>query len=151
MVVMAILFSKTIVDNPLAIGTSMQETFIFVSAFVLGASLFGFAKLFAGETEEQRAIVAEFFKKIDTPVDVAKEVFGAGKTQISTFPLVGGTTIVMGMLMSLIFFTDVTGGEAIILGIMITIMILFGVGMWYFGKKSEIRSAEQYAQRTSEA
>jgi hypothetical protein len=31
---------------------------------------------------------------------------------------------------------------------MITIMIVFGVGMWYFGKKAEIRSAEQYEQKS---
>lgn len=151
MVAMAALFSKTILGNPLELTAPVQQALIYVGAFGLGASLYGFAKLFAGETDEQRAVVAEFFKKIDTPVDVAKEVFGAGKTQISTFPLVGGTTIVMGLLMSLIFLTDLGKGEAIILGIMITIMILFGVAMWYFGKKSEIRSAEQYAQRGSEA
>ena len=89
----------------------------------------------------------EFFKKLDTPVDVAKEVFGAGRKQISTFPLVGGTTIVMGLLMGLIFFTDISGSEMVILGVIIGIMILFGVLMWYFGKKSEIRSAEQYSGR----
>lgn len=117
------------------------------SAAVLGGSLFGFAVLFARETPEQRAIVEEFFRKLDTPVDVAKEVFGAGRKQISTFPLVGGTTIVMGMLMGLIFFTDISGAEQVILGTIIGIMILFGGLMWYFGKKSEIRSAEQYAGR----
>lgn len=149
MVATAALFSRTILGNPLDLTSPMQQALIYIGAFGLGASLFGFAKLFAGETEEQRAVVAEFFKKIDTPVDVAKEVFGAGKKQISTFPLVGGTTIVMGLLMCLIFLTDLGGGEAIILGIMITIMILFGAGMWYFGKKSEIRSAEQYAEQGS--
>jgi SSS family transporter len=147
-VVMAALFASTIVDSPLALSLSLQHSLIYLSAFVLGASLFGFARLFAGETDEQRQVVAEFFKKIDTAVDVAKEVFGAGKKQISTFPLVGGTTIVMGLLMSLIFLTDVRGSEAIVLGIMIAIMILFGSAMWYFGKKSEIRSAAQYAERS---
>jgi SSS family transporter len=150
MVGMAFLFSRTIVDNPLGLSPALQEGMIYACVLLLGTSLFGFARLFAGETDEQRQVVAEFFKKIDTPVDVAKEVFGAGRKQISTFPLVGGTTIVMGGLMSLIFLTDVASGEAVILGIMITIMILFGVAMWYFGKKSEIRSAEQYAQRAGE-
>jgi SSS family transporter len=147
-VVMAALFASTVVDNPLALSASLQQSLIYLSAFVLGVSLFGFARLFAGETDEQRQVVAEFFKKIDTAVDVAKEVFGAGRKQISTFPLVGGTTIVMGLLMSLIFLTDVRGSEAIVLGIMIAIMILFGSAMWYFGKKSEIRSAAQYAERS---
>ena len=115
------------------------------SAVVLALSLYYFARLFASETEEERAIVREFFQKLDTPVDVAKEVFGAGKKQISTFPLVGGTTIVMGLLMSLIFLTDLTAGENQTLATIIGIMILFGAFMWYFGKKSEIRSASEYA------
>ena len=82
---------------------------------------------------------------------MAKEVFGAGKKQVSTFPLVGGTTIVMGVLMSLIFLTDLPGREAQTLGVMITIMVVFGALMWYLGKKSEIRSAAQYAEETGES
>jgi SSS family transporter len=129
----------------LAPGYSEWQAWVaFAGAIALGGSLFGFAALFAGETEEQRAIVREFFKKLDTPVDVAREVFGAGRKQISTFPLVGGTTIVMGLLMGLILFTDVSPGEKYILGTMVAIMILFGALMWYFGKRSEIRSAAQY-------
>jgi hypothetical protein len=124
-----------------------QRIIAVLSAAVLGGSLYGFAVLFSRETLEQRKIVEEFFKKLDTPVDVAKEVFGAGRKQISTFPLVGGTTIVMGLLMSLIFLTGMTGGEAVILGVIVGIMILFGALMWYFGKKSEIRSAAQYSGR----
>jgi Na+/proline symporter len=115
-----------------------------LSAVVLGSSLFGFAFLFASETDEQRGVVAEFFKKLDTPVDVALEVFGAGRKQISTFPLVGGTTIVMGLLMGLILMTDISAMECVILGSMITVMIVFGGLMWFFGKRSEIKSAAQY-------
>jgi len=94
-----------------------------------------------------RAAVEEFFKKLDTPIDVAREVFGAGRKQISTFPLVGGTTVVMGLLMSLIFFTDMPGQEMGVLAAIVGVMILFGVLMWYFGKKSEIRSAAQYTHK----
>jgi solute:Na+ symporter, SSS family len=120
------------------------------SALLLGASLFGFSALFAGETEAQRAIVREFFQKLDTPVDVAKEVFGAGRKQISTFPLVGGTTIVMGLLMGLILFTNISGSERLILGAMVTIMIVFGALMWFFGKRSEIRTAAQFMEKEGE-
>jgi solute:Na+ symporter, SSS family len=127
---------------------SWQSALAWAGAIILGGSLVGFAALFARETSEQRKIVEEFFKKLDTPVDVAKEVFGAGRKQISTFPLVGGTTIVMGLLMSLIFFTDISAGERGILGVIVGIMIVFGLLMWYFGKKSEIRSAEQYSSRS---
>jgi glycerol uptake facilitator-like aquaporin len=120
-------------------------------AAVVSLSMFPFARLFASETDTERALVAEFFKKLDTPIDVAREVFGAGKKQVSTFPLVGGTTIVMGLLMSLIFFTELTGNEARILGVMIAVMIVFGILMWYFGKKSEIRSAAQYQAAVGKA
>ena len=127
-----------------------QRILAIVSALSMALSLAGFAKLFATETEAEKEIVREFFKKLDTPVDVAREVFGAGKRQISTFPLVGGTTIVMGLLMGLIFFTPLSGGERGTLGIIVGIMIVFGVLMWYFGKKSEIRSAQQYMQRAGD-
>ena len=83
-------------------------------------------------------------------MDVAREVFGAGRKQISTFPLVGGTTIVMGLLMGLILFTDIAVTEKYILGTMVVIMVLFGALMWYFGKRSEIRSAAQYANDKGE-
>jgi SSS family solute:Na+ symporter len=149
-VLTAVLFTNTIVDNPLGLNPQLQINIVYLCAAALGLSLFGFAKLFDSDTEEQRKVVAEFFKKIDTAVDVAKEVFGAGRKQISTFPLVGATTIVMGLLMSLIFLTDIPGGGGPILGVMIAIMVLFGGAMWYFGKKSEIRSAEQYAQKLNE-
>jgi SSS family solute:Na+ symporter len=137
------LFVNTVAGEPSALTVPLALTM----AVALGASLFGFSRLFAMETGEQRKAVEEFFKKLDTPVDVAREVFGAGKKQISTFPLVGGTTVVMGLLMGLILFTDVTVGEQRILGVMIAIMIIFGTMMWYFGKKSEIRSAAQYEER----
>ena len=114
------------------------------SALSLAASLYVFSRLFSRETAEERSMIDDFFRKLDTPVNVAKEVFGAGRKQISTFPLVGGTTIVMGLLMSLIFLTDITGGEAVIMGAIVAIMIVFGALMWYFGKKSEIKSAAEY-------
>jgi predicted neutral ceramidase superfamily lipid hydrolase len=123
---------------------SFQMTIALVGAALLGGSLYGFSALFSKETPEQRKVVAEFFKKLDTPVDVAKEVFAAGRKQISTFPLVGGTTIVMGGLLSMIFLTDISVTEQKTLGTIIAIMVVFGALMWYFGKKSEIRSASQY-------
>jgi hypothetical protein len=129
-------------------AASWQSLVAASSAALMGISLYVFSALFASDTPEQKAVVKEFFKKLDTPVDVAKEVFGAGRKQISTFPLVGGTTVIMGVLISLILFTDISVSERMILGILIVIMIIFGVLMWYFGKKSEIRSAAQYSERT---
>lgn len=141
-VIMFLLFNGTLPAG----ASEWQGILAGVSALALAISLFGFSRLFARETAEERSMIDDFFRKLDTPVNVAKEVFGAGRKQISTFPLVGGTTIVMGLLMSLIFFTDITGGEAGIMGAIVAIMILFGALMWYFGKKSEIKSAAEYTK-----
>jgi UDP-N-acetylmuramyl pentapeptide phosphotransferase/UDP-N-acetylglucosamine-1-phosphate transferase len=143
-----IILSALVFDGTLpADAAQWQSVAATASAIVLGISLYGFARLFARETDEERQLVVEFFKKLDTPIDVAQEVFGAGKKQVSTFPLVGGTTIIMGLLMSLILLTDITGAERWIMVTIITIMITFGALMWYFGKKSEIRSAAEYVRK----
>ena len=115
------------------------QTLIWVVAAAFGISFPLFCRLFSRETDETRRVVAEFFKKLDTPIDVQKEVFGAGIKQVSVFPLVGGTTIIMGALLSLVFFTPLKPDEQGILGIIIGILTVFGAGMWYLGKKSEIR------------
>ncbi|HLE33569.1 MAG TPA: hypothetical protein VJB38_13260 [Bacteroidota bacterium] len=127
--------------------TDLQTGFGIAAGIGLGVSLFLFARLFASETEEHRAIVREFFKKLETPVDVLTEVFGKGKKQVSTFPLVGGTTVAMGCLMGLIFLTDISGSEQRVLGGIISVMIIVGILMWYLGKRSEIRTAEQYSEK----
>lgn len=142
--VFGMLFLSTFTYPPL----EWARVLAVLSAGVLGASLYFFAHLFASETAEERAAIDAFFAKLDTPIDVAKEVFGAGKKQISTFPLVGGTTIIMGLLMCLIFLTELSSSEYWTLGVIVTIMIAFGALMWYFGKKSEIRSAEEYSTPT---
>lgn len=139
------LFMNTVV-NPL---TEHVVPLAWLTAAAFGASLWFFARLFTRETEEDRATVAEFFKKLDTPVDVAREVFGAGKKQISIFPLVGATMLIMAGLLCLVFLTDISGTDFIIVGALIAMMALFGIALWYFGKKSEIRSAAEYLTRST--
>jgi SSS family solute:Na+ symporter len=121
-----------------------------LSAVATGVSLPFFARMFSSDTAEQKAQVEEFFRRLATPINVAREVFGAGKKQVSTFPLVGGTTIVLGVLMSLVFLTEMTGTETVVLTAIIVFLISVGLALWYFGRKSEIRDAAQYG-RESEA
>lgn len=111
----------------------------------LGISLYAYARMFAKESDEDRRVVAEFFKKLDTPIDVANEVYGAGRKQVSTLPLVGRTIMFMGILVSAAFFTGLTGTEMIAVGVMAGLLITFGGGMWFFGKRSERKEAEEIA------
>lgn len=95
-----------------------------------------------------RAVVAEFFKKLDTPVDVATEVYGAGRKQVSTLPLVGRTIMFMDLLVSVAFLTDLSGTEMIAVGIMAGLLIFFGGMMWFLGKRGEKKEAEEIALMT---
>ena len=132
-----VLFTNTIV-NPL---TEYVVPMAWLTAGVFGVSLYYFAGLFTRETEVDRATVREFFKKLDTPVDVAREVFGAGKKQISIFPLVGATMVIMAALLSLVFLTELDGTEQMVVGTLVAMVGVFGAALWYFGKKSEIRGS----------
>jgi hypothetical protein len=60
---------------------------------------------------------------------------------MSAFPLAGGTMVVMGVLMSGVLLTGVSSGDAVIILTLVGLMILIGVLLWYFGKRSEIRTA----------
>jgi SSS family transporter len=116
-----------------------------VAAATLGISLFAYARMFSLESDEDRRVVAEFFKKLDTPIDVPNEVYGAGRKQVSTLPLVGRTIMFMGILVSAAFLTGLTGTEMIAVGVMAGLLITFGGGMWFFGKRSERKEAEEIA------
>jgi SSS family solute:Na+ symporter len=129
----AALFHWAVVGDP----AEWQRLLALAAAIGLGASLFGFSHLFAMESEEDRRIVAEFFAKVDTPIDVAKEVYGAGKRQVATLPLVGRTIIFLGLLVCVAFFTPLNSGEAIAVVAMASILLTFGSFMWFAGKRGE--------------
>ena len=114
---------------------SWQFIVMVVSALTLGATLYVFSILFTHQTDAETEMVAAFFRKLATPVDVMKEVYGAGKKSIATLPLVGGTTMIMGALMALILFTDIPTTDKLITGVLIFIMIAFGAVLWIAGKK----------------
>ncbi len=127
------------------VSTPLNEIIILLiatSATALGISLFIFSRLFGSETEDQKRVITEFFKKLDTPVDVMKEVFGAGRKEISTFPVIGIITMVMGILISLIFFSGVPREQEPVVGILASILFLFGSMMWFFGKRFQKRAAQ---------
>jgi Na+/proline symporter len=139
------LFWAVVVGEP----ADWQRALALVAAAALGVSLYSFAKLFSRETEEERRVVAEFFKKIDTPIDVATEVYGAGRRQVSTLPLVGRTIMFMGLLVSASFFTNLSVRETIAVSAMAGLLIFFGGMMWFLGKRGERKDLEEIAHVTA--
>lgn len=131
--------------NPIGEIPDWQRYLSVLSAIVLGGSLYIFSRLFASDTEEEKNIVADFFKKLDTPIDVATEVYGAGRRQVSTMPLVGRTIIFLGLLVSAAFFTALDHLEFIAVAAMVSILIGFGGSLWILGKKAERKEAAELA------
>jgi hypothetical protein len=107
---------------------------IWACAAAYGVSLYLFSGLFARETVEQKQQVRDFFKKLDTPVDVEKEVYGSGKKQVSVFPLTGATILIMAALLSMVFLTDLHGAEGVF-ATMIGLFVIIGSAMLFLGRR----------------
>jgi len=119
--------------------TDLLTALLWLAAAAYGVTLYLFSRLCTMQSDAEDQIVAEFFRKLDRPVDVEKEVFAAGKQQMSAFPLAGGTMIVMGVLISGILLTDLQQADRTIVLWLVGLMILIGASLWYFGKRSEVR------------
>ena len=110
-----------------------------------------FAKLFAEETDQDRAVVAAFFEKLKIPIDLIKEVYSKGVKEVSTFPMVGKITMLMGALVALLTFFGMTGNEIIITLLLSVLMIISGYAMVYFGGKSERKYLENMENELEKA
>lgn len=118
--------------------------FLVIFSLILGSTTYFGSYLFSLDTEEDKKQVAGFFKRLETPVDVVKEVYatGLGK-ESSTFPLVGTVTMLIGVLVLLIFIAPVKSTYDSTFIALSSILILFGASMYYFGKRSETKSMEK--------
>jgi uncharacterized sodium:solute symporter family permease YidK len=144
-VLVSIAVSTLFYNTPVGDIAVWQRALSVVSGIALGASLYGFAKLFSREKEEERRMIDEFFKKIDRPVDVTKEVYGGGRRQVSTMPLVGRTIMFLGILVSMSYFTKLERLEFVAVTAMVFILLGFGSSLWLFGKRAERKDAEERA------
>ncbi len=119
---------------------------ILLPVFVLsmGASLYFFSRLFANESTADREQVERFFRKLHMPVDVAKEVYARGRKETSAFPLVGINTIIIGVFILLMYVAPVEGTQSMSFIVLAVILTLFGSSMYFFGKRSEIKSWRKY-------
>ena len=127
-----------------------MSTAIIVS-LIIGLSMSYFAKIFSEETSEDKAVVAAFFKKLHTPVDLLTEVYSKGVKEISTFPIIGKLTMLIGAMVGVLTFFDMTVNEIIITLILSVIMIISGYCMVYFGGRSEKRYNENMQRELEKA
>ncbi|CUU10131.1 transporter, SSS family [Candidatus Kryptobacter tengchongensis] len=110
---------------------------IIVASFSLGFSLIYFNK-FVKETEQDKKVVEEFFKKIETPINVAQEVYGKSGKETEIFLFIGFILIVIGTLISFLPFVVHTEKDIHIFIIVASVYIIFGVLMILYGRKNKI-------------
>jgi len=119
-------------------GNSTYSILLTAAASItLGLTTYFFSRLFGSESEIQRQAVKEFFKKLDTPVDVLKEVYLAGKKEVSTFHIVGTVVMVMGILESAILFTKPSGNGSLVITILALTLFLLGAIIRILGSRSQ--------------
>ncbi|MGC8654829.1 MAG: sodium:solute symporter family transporter, partial [Candidatus Kryptoniota bacterium] len=120
-------------------GSSAYSIFLIAAAsFALGLTVYLFGRLFGSETADQKETVKEFFRKLDTPVDVLKEVYLAGKKEVSTFHIVGTVVIVMGVLESTVLFTHPAGNGALVVTALAVMLLTLGVTIRFLGRRTQI-------------
>lgn len=121
-------------DNPdLAPGnmlaTASMHVWLLLATLAFFAIGYGFASLFGKDLRSSQEEVERFFEKLNTPVDVVKEVLAAGARESNVFPLVGWMSVGLGALSLLTLIAPVARTKiGVNLGIS-GLLILFGLGM----------------------
>ena len=127
--------------NPGASAAPWQVWASVACALALGPTLVPLARVFGSDSEAEKQAIREFYAKLDTPVDVQKEVYGAGRKQVATLPVVGRTIVFLGVLVALAFLNQLQTSEAIAVVAMMTILLGFGGTLWIAGIRVQRREA----------
>jgi uncharacterized membrane protein YphA (DoxX/SURF4 family) len=124
--------------------TAIKVITLIIGSFVLGFSLV-YSNRFIKDDSKDKEIVENFFKKLETPVDILNEVYGKGEKEVSTFPFLGTVLMLIGILIPFLSFFAGSGRDVFIFLAISSIYIVFGGLMIYYGKKAE-RKFNQYLE-----
>jgi len=120
-------------------GTGWMAIALPPLAFGIGIVLF--ANVFDRDLKTDRSQVREFFEKLDTPIDVANEVYNAGQKETSTAPLIGGILMTISALVLLMLVVPSTHQEWSLFVILGAITFVVGCSFYVFGKRSRFVSS----------
>ncbi len=137
-----VLFGWTIIQFAIFYQGSLspiKSALFYAAAAVFVISLYLFTHLFANETDEDKSIVERFFERLAKPVDVATEVYGENKRPVSSFPVVGIITMIIGVLIFLLAIGPIPKPDVPIHFVMGGFLLIVGFLMYYYGGKSEKR------------
>jgi solute:Na+ symporter, SSS family len=111
-----------------------------LSAVCLSVLSHYFSKIYARDIQSNQDEVNAFFKKMDTPIDVEKEVLSRGAKEVNVFPIIGGVAMLISVISFSLLLMPATRSK---IGVNIAFSgILFVIGLVLFlsknlGKKSE--------------
>jgi len=140
----SVLYSLIFTLNIKGEMTAIKVITLIIGSFALGFSLV-YSNRFIKDDPKDKEIVENFFKKLETPVDILNEVYGKGEKEISTFPFLGTVLMLIGILIPFLSFFAGSGRDVSIFLAISSIYIVFGGLMIYFGKKAE-RKFNQYLE-----
>ena len=89
--------------------------------------------------------VVKFFEKMDTPVDVATEVgevMGQAEADLSSFKILGAVMVLMAVLMTLFFLTDMTASEQMVTLWALLGNLAIGLGLYWLGSRRYRKSVK---------
>ena len=93
-----------------------------------------FSKIYAKDIQANQDKVKEFFEKMDTPIDVEKEVLSSGAKEVNVFPIVGGVAMLISAISFMLLFLSASGNK---IGVNVAFSsILFLIGLVLFFSKN---------------
>jgi SSS family solute:Na+ symporter len=106
---------------------------VIISAIAFIVLSYKFSAIYARDLLASQENVEAFFKKMDTPIDVEKEVFSRGEKEVNMFPLVGGISMGLSLLTLLILIVPAARTK---IGVNIAVStMLFLIGLIMFLSK----------------
>jgi Na+/proline symporter len=127
----------TVFSSDLTGILSSAHFWVIISAIAFIVLSYKFSAIYAKDLIASQENVEAFFKKMDTPINVEKEVFSRGEREVNVFPLVGGIAMGLSVLSLLILISPAARTK---IGVNIAVSgILFLIGLGMFLSKYFVR------------
>ncbi len=112
------------------------SAFFWVTLAAIGLTLLSwqFSRLYARDLQSDQSDVKAFFRQMDTPIDVEKEVMSRGVKEVNIFPLVGGISVGLSLLTLLLLLVPGSGGQLFVNLSVSGILFLIGAAMLLTGR-----------------
>ena len=132
-----------VIDSGLPGILASSHFWVTLSAVAFIVLSYKFSAIYAKDLLASQENVTAFFQKMDTPIDVEKEVFSRGEKEVNVFPLVGGISIGLSVLSLLILIVPAARTRIGINIAVSAILFVFGLAMvlskYFVRETAEVR------------